>query len=98
LKTLRERVAANAQSIAVNGFPKGQLYLTGKVGQTPVSVHTEGERVILTPQGGTRQEIDLVAPRETAPDVVCPHGAPAGEDGNEPPAAPGTSPLDEVQP
>lgn len=62
------------------------------------SVHAEGERVILTRQEGERHEIDLVPPAGkrtvAAPDPLCPQAAPAGEEGNEEPPAPGVSPLD----
>jgi len=59
LKTLKARVAANALELARHGVPKEPLYLTGQVGGKPVSIHAEGERVILTGPQGTRQEIDL---------------------------------------
>src|SRR5262249_14395190 len=61
LRTLKERVAANALELARHGMPKKPFYLTGQVGGRSFSVHAEGERVIL--QGGKgRQEIDLTAP------------------------------------
>ncbi len=62
LATLKARVAANAVELARHGVPKEALYLTGQVGGKPVSLHAEGERVILTGPEGTRQEIDLAAP------------------------------------
>src|SRR5262249_61217754 len=40
----------------------GPLYLTRPVGGQPFSLHTEGERVILTNASGARQEVDLVPP------------------------------------
>jgi transposase InsO family protein len=100
LRTLKERVAANALELARHGRPTKPFYLTGQVGGQPFSVHAEGERVILTGTQG-RQEIDLVAPATppSAPDwpeAVCPAGVlltdslPAAV--AEP--APGTSPLD----
>src|SRR5206468_273880 len=60
-QTLQARVAANALELARHGVPKAPLYLTGQVGGKPVSIHAEGERVILTGPTGTRQEIDLAA-------------------------------------
>ncbi|MBN2194571.1 MAG: DDE-type integrase/transposase/recombinase [Polyangiaceae bacterium] len=102
LRTLKERVAANAAEIARHGMPKEPFYLTGKVGGTPFSVHAEGERVILTRRDGTRQEVDLVPPesgsaRESMPAPLCPQGQVTSSlsgDGNEEPAAPGVSVLD----
>ena len=100
LKTLRERVAANALELARHGRPSNPFYLTGQVGGQPFSVHAEGERVILSGAQG-RQEVDLVppAPQEAAaamPEPICPAGVVQSEWGweetTEP--APGTSPLD----
>jgi hypothetical protein len=73
------------------------------VGGQPFSVHAEGERVILTGAGGTRQEVELVAPAEeakairTLPEPVCPAGVVTGmsAEGQEEPPAPGQSPLDQ---
>jgi transposase InsO family protein len=102
LRTLKERVAANALELARNGLPKEPFYLTGQVGGQAFSVHAEGERVILTPADGARREIDLVRPepkadnRETVfPEPLCPRGTVAGGEGFEEPPAPGTSALDE---
>ena len=64
-KTLAARVAANALELARQGVPQQALYLTGQVGGQPVSLHAEGERVILTGPEGTRQEIDLAAPPDS---------------------------------
>jgi transposase InsO family protein len=99
LATLKARVAANALELARHGVPKQPLYLTGQVGGQSVSIHAEGERVILTGPAGTRQEIDLAAPAPAPsaaaalPEPICPAGALAGYRA-EPEAAPGTSPLD----
>jgi hypothetical protein len=136
LRTLKERVAANACELARQGVPKPPFYMTGQVGGQSFSVHAEGERVILRRAGGARQEVDLVAP-DTAgsggsaqtrtagadagvvsrgagaanpgadaadahaelPPPICPQGSPSGnlpEDGDEPAAAPGRSPLDDA--
>jgi hypothetical protein len=97
LKTLKARVATNALELARHGVPKEPLYLTGQVGGQPVSIHGEGERVIVTgPQGG-RQEVDLTAaqPKSELPEPVCPVGAATSDLVEESEAAPGTSPLDE---
>src|SRR5207248_1760535 len=61
-RTLQARVSANALELARQGLPKQPFYLTGQVGGQSFSVHAEGERVILTPASGARQEIDLVPP------------------------------------
>ena len=62
LKTLHDRVAANALELARHGVPKRPFYLTGQVGGKTFSVHAEGERVILTKNPEGREEIELVAP------------------------------------
>jgi transposase InsO family protein len=104
LRTLKARVSANALELARHGVPREALYLTGQVGGKPVSLHAEGERVILTGPAGTRQEIDLAAHRASAaspgqpeqlPEPICPAGAVAGGVTDETEAAPGSSPLDE---
>ena len=102
LRTVKERVAANALELARHGVPKAPFYLTGQVAGQPFSVHAEGERVILTGADG-RREVDLVPPPAAAgselPAPVCPVGvvsgtpAEAAVTGAEPPA-PGRSPLD----
>jgi transposase InsO family protein len=100
LKTLKARVSANALELARQGVPREPLYLTGQVGGKPVSIHGEGERVILTGPEGTRQEIDLGAANgdtgmSALPEPVCPAGVVSGEVLEEEEAAPGTSPLDD---
>jgi transposase InsO family protein len=105
LKTLKERVSANALQIARDGVSKQPFYITGHVDGKAFSVHSEGERMILTPEGGERREIDLIKPDVKAqvasepalPAPVCPQGIvpPNGaEMGSEEPAPVGTSPLD----
>jgi transposase InsO family protein len=99
LRSLRARVSANALELARHGVPKEPLYLTGQVGGKPVSIHAEGERVILTGPAGTRQEIDLAAdaarPEPELPAPICPAGAVASVCRDEAEPAPGTSPLDD---
>jgi hypothetical protein len=104
-QALAARVAANALTLARHGVPKAPLYLTGQVGGKPVSIHAEGERVIVTGPEGTRQEVDLAAPLASSdsplsqlPEPVCPAGVVTGlaDEGSEEPPAPGTSPLDEA--
>ncbi len=102
LKVLKERVASNALSLATNGIPREPFYLTGQVGGTPFSVHAEGERVILTRAGSSREEIELVAPPEdrrqaTVSEPICPQGMVPGSEGMEPPDPPGVSVLDSLK-
>jgi transposase InsO family protein len=103
LRTLQARVSANALDLARHGVPKEPLYLTGQVGGKPVSIHAEGERVILTGPEGTRQEIDLAAGQsattntshESLPEPICPAGAVDSGFAPDEEPAPGTSPLDD---
>jgi transposase InsO family protein len=99
-QALQARVAANALTLARHGIPKAPLYLTGQVGGQPVSLHAEGERVILTGPSGGRQEVDLAATvtRQELPEPVCPSGVVCGEPEAEQEPTPGTSPLDELLP
>jgi hypothetical protein len=60
-QALQARVAANALTLARHGVPRAPSYLTGQVGGQPVSIHAEGERVIVTGPEGIRQEVDLAA-------------------------------------
>jgi transposase InsO family protein len=102
LRTLKERVAANALELARDGLPKTPFYLTGNAGGQSFSVHTEGERVILN-KDGERKEIDLVRPQgqepQGLPEPLCPScspGEPRPPEDSEREPAPGTSPLDSV--
>jgi transposase InsO family protein len=99
-QALQARVAANALTLARQGIPKAPLYLTGQVGGQPVSLHAEGERVILTGPSGGRQEVDLAATvaGQELPEPVCPSGVVCGEPEAEQEPAPGTSPLDDLLP
>ncbi len=114
LESLRARVAANALDLARSGVPKSQLYLAGNVGGMPVTLHGEGDRVILS-KDGQRAEVDfeprppvtMPAPTSAAtPPVAVPMPtpvAPAGEvrsgwTGAGDPAAPGASALDDMSP
>ena len=102
LRTLKERVAANALELAKQGVPRAPFYLTGNVGGRPFSVHAEGERVILTREGA-RAEVDLVPPaaapaaEAAMPTPVVPDGSPAfglADETESAPPPPGVSPLD----
>ncbi|MHC4669903.1 MAG: hypothetical protein ACYTFD_16050 [Planctomycetota bacterium] len=80
-KALEKRVADNARALALHGEPRKGVYLTGRVGGEPISLHSEGTKVVLTGEQGVREEVDLSAPGQRLP--------PAEE-------APGTSELDGV--
>jgi len=70
LKTLRERVAANALEVARNGSPKAPFYITGNVNGKAFSVHAEGERILLRREGEDEpQEIDLTAGLPVLPEA-----------------------------
>jgi transposase InsO family protein len=105
LRTLKERVVANAVDLARHGLPAAPFYLTGNVGDRPVSVHAEGRRLIL--QGGEgRQEVELTPPEPAPvagqlPEPLCPQGRVDdawAEVANQPPAEPGLSALDPLPP
>jgi len=67
LKTLRQRVAANALELARHGVPKQPFYLTGQLDGQPFSVHRQGDRVLLRRAEGPPEEVELVPPPEEAP-------------------------------
>lgn len=60
--TMEARVEDNALELAKHGPPRKPFYLTGRVGNQSVSLHAEGEKVMLTKEDGTREEVDLTAP------------------------------------
>jgi transposase InsO family protein len=99
LQTLKQQVAANALELARHGVPKQPLYLTGQVGGQAVSIHAEGERVIVTGPHGARQEVDLAGPsaRAELSKPVCPAAALASDPVAAAEPAPGTSPVDDVR-
>jgi transposase InsO family protein len=85
LAAQKKRVAENALELARHGTPKQPLYLTGQAGGRGFTVHSEGERVILTREGEPRQEVDLSAP---APSEIASSARPTWVDepssGDEP--------------
>ena len=104
---LLTRVSKNAEELARNGVPRKAFYLTGRVGDRQISLHAEGEKVVLM-EGEKREEVDLSAPgRRVEPEgetalpepvavtAVVPDAADL-DDAEEDPAPPGTSPLDAV--
>ena len=60
-KALEARVAQNAKELALHGEPRKSLYLTGQIGGEQVSLHSEGDKVLLTDKEGVREEVDLGA-------------------------------------
>ena len=103
LKTLKERVAANALELARHGELRPPFYVTGQVAGQSFSVHAEGERVILTRPGQPRQEVELVGPptaeaaepaalpgEQRSAQSICPHAAPP-DSYQQPERAPGVS-------
>jgi transposase InsO family protein len=99
LRTLKDRVAANALELARHGRPGNPFYLTGQVGGQPFSVHAEGERVILTGADG-RREVDLTPPAAAAapelPAPVCPVPQPWVDLDAVGKPTPGVWPIDEL--
>ena len=106
-QTLAARVRANALELAQHGEPRKPFYLTGRVGGKSISLHAEGERVILTHGEGQREEVDLSAPgrrtQEEEPDgaapltpQAAPRDHPVLREGEDDPAPPASSPLDGI--
>lgn len=63
---LQKRVAENARSLALHGEPRKGVYLTGRVGDKTISLHSEGGKVVLTDEEGLQEEVDLSAPGRRA--------------------------------
>jgi hypothetical protein len=61
LKSLRERIAANALELSRRGVPKAPLYLAGNLAGQPLTLHGEGDQVVLQ-HNGQRTVIALQAP------------------------------------
>lgn len=77
--TMEARVAANALELARHGTPRKPFYLTGRVGEQALSLHAEGERVVLTREDGSREEVDLSAPGRREESLPPEEDTPAGE-------------------
>lgn len=105
--TVQARVASNALELAQHGLPRKPFYLTGKVGDVGISLHAEGEKVVLVHEDGKREAVDLRAPGRRAeagsdaPAALPAAQVPDGSPGDGPATreeralpAPGTSPLD----
>jgi hypothetical protein len=97
-RALEDQVAANSLELAREGEPRKPVYLAGRVGGEQVTLHGEGERVILTHADGRREEVDLGAPGPRVESPVTnasPADHPAtAQDSLE--RAPGESGLDEA--
>jgi len=91
-ETLEKRVAANALEIARSGEPAAPFYLAGRVGDQGLSVHAEGEKLILTTEGGGRQEVSLEKP--PVPEEEANAGAPTHDFEPDEDPGPAASPLD----
>ena len=91
-RTLAARVAANALDLARQGHPKSPFYMTGQVSGQSFSVHSQGERLVLTRDGQPPEEIALTDPPQkesaSAPTPICPHVA----------SSPATNELDPEEP
>ena len=72
-------MAANALDLARQGHPKSPFYMTGQVSGQSFSVHSQGERLVLTREGQLPEEIALTDPPQeepaSAPTPICPHVA-----------------------
>ncbi len=110
LATLKERVAKNSAELARDGMPRKSFYLTGRVGDQSISLHAEGEKVVLMKGDGSREEVDLgatgprqevpVADEAPLPEPLAPMGKPPDHPAtaDEEESAPGGSPLDDLLP
>ena len=67
LETLKKRVEGNALDVARHGEPRQSVYLTGRIGESGITLHGEGGKVVLQTTEGGRQEVDLTAPGRRAP-------------------------------
>jgi transposase InsO family protein len=67
LETMKKRVEANALDLARHGTPRQSVYLTGRVGESGITLHGEGGKLIVQTTEGGRQEVDLTAPGRRAP-------------------------------
>ena len=102
--TLAERVAKNALELAQQGLPRKPFYLTGRVGDVGISLHAEGEKVVLTREDGVRETVDLSAPGRRSvepgqvdmptPVAVCVVRPDVPGTGDEDELPPGVSSLD----
>jgi transposase InsO family protein len=101
-ETLRKQVAANALEIARGGLPKAPFYLAGNVNGQAVSVHAEGDRLLMRTGSGAPVEVALtqgpaLPPAQDTPAPQTPAAPPVSAwNGAEIPAGPGASAIDAV--
>lgn len=106
--SLQTRVDKNALELSQHGVPRKTVYITGKVGDVGIALHSEGDKVIYTDEHGTREEVNLAAPGRRAeqgdaaslPLPVAVEGRPKDHPADlaPPQSVPGTSPLDALLP
>jgi transposase InsO family protein len=98
---LKEQVAENALHLARHGEPRKPFYMVTQVGDVGVSIHSEGERVVLNTADGRREEVRIggngdeppvpaYPPESLTPVGRVPDLEPMEDVGD----APGASPLD----
>ena len=102
LQALKRRAAENALELARDGLPRPPLYLVGNVGGQAVSIHGQGDRVVLHRGANERQEVDLSAPQPPPiPEPVASRSSPPVANdalGQEAPLPPGESVIDDFEP
>jgi transposase InsO family protein len=107
-EAMRKRVADNAAELAKNGAPRRNVYLTGKVGDLGISLHSKGDRLVVTRADGSREEVQLMptgdesdgaaSATDDLPEALTVAGALAparGTEADDREWSPGTSPLDD---
>jgi transposase InsO family protein len=103
-EALSRRVEENALDLAKNGVPRKPFYLTGQLGDRPVTLFAEGDRVYLRGEDGRREEVELGGRKRepgVPPEPLAAEGRPPSLPGESPETeerAPGTSPLDAILP
>ena len=85
LATLKSRIAVNALTLAREGAPKMPFYLAGNVNGQPVSVHANGDRLLM--KTGDADPVEVTLATTTTPLVAPAPPTPVA------PAPPAPSPL-----
>lgn len=97
LKTLQARIDANALALARAGTPTAPFYLAGNVNGQSVSVHAQGDKLLMHTGNGAPVEVTLAERPAPAPLPVpqTPQGVPASPwTGAEGPSPPGVAAID----
>jgi transposase InsO family protein len=100
LATLKARVAANALSLAREGTPKAPFYLAGNVNGQSVSVHTDGDRLLMKTGHAAPVEVTLAtaSPPPARSTPIVPQGIPVSDwHGADGPHPPGVAAIDALQ-